>query len=120
MESENGGVVYVCPCCNVRSYESNGGCSSCDFNVQNNAIGPDDMHIEARQCDWCNIVGINDLSQTQGACHNCDWTGPEQKEDICPGCGDTDCMAAACPLCGGRYVLIASTTLSALLAARES
>jgi hypothetical protein len=73
------------------------------------AVATPQLYAEARRCDLCDHIGINDASTTQGACHNCDWTGPEQVEDKCPGCGETDCMAAACPECGGRYALVAST-----------
>ena len=33
-------------------------------------------------------------------------------EDKCPKCGDTDCMAAACPECGSRYALLADTRIA--------
>ena len=70
------------------------------------------VYVECRQCDVCDHIGINDASTTEGACHNCDWQGSEPIEDKCPGCGDTDCMAAACPECGGRYALIADTRIA--------
>lgn len=69
--------------------------------------------VECRRCDVCDHIGLNDASETQGACHECDWRGPEQIEDKCPGCGKTDCMAAACPECGGRYCLITEHVIEA-------
>lgn len=63
--------------------------------------------VDVRRCDVCDHIGICDASETQGACHNCDWQGPEQVEDKCPECGYQGCMAAACPECGGRYALLA-------------
>lgn len=69
------------------------------------------LRAEARECRECNHVGINDESP-ESACHSCDWSGGHQAEDKCPGCGDENCMAAACPKCGGRYVLIAEAKLN--------
>jgi len=71
------------------------------------------VHVEARRCDVCDHIGVNDASTTGGACHNCDWQGDEQQEDLCPGCGSHSCMAPACPECGGRYCLVASTEVTA-------
>lgn len=67
--------------------------------------------IECRQCVVCDHTGISDLGANSAACHGCDWQGAEPVEDQCPGCGKTNCMAAACPECGGRYELLASKTL---------
>jgi hypothetical protein len=69
------------------------------------------VEVECRQCDNCNHAGINDMSATAGACFDCDWRGPEQAEDHCPGCGRHGTMTAACPRCGSRYTLIASANL---------
>ncbi|WGX44974.1 LysM peptidoglycan-binding domain-containing protein [Pseudomonas aeruginosa] len=69
-------------------------------------------HIEVRQCVNCRHIGINDAAD-YAACHDCRWTGPEPDEDKCPGCGSENCMAAACPECGGRYELVAETDISA-------
>lgn len=69
------------------------------------------LRAEARQCDNCNHVGINDSGVGIGACHDCEWQGPEPIEDKCPGCDSENCMAAACPKCGARYVLLAEENL---------
>lgn len=68
-------------------------------------------YAEARQCASCRHIGINDSSGT-AACHDCDWRGPEPAEDKCPGCGSVNCMAAACPECGGRYELAAEAKVA--------
>jgi len=72
----------------------------------------DKLHVECRECGNCGHVGINDSSDTQAACHNCDWTGAEPSEDHCPGCAQTNCMGAACPKCGALYQLLADTVLA--------
>lgn len=72
-------------------------------------------YVEARQCANCRRIGINDSSGT-AACHDCDWQGPEPTEDKCPGCGNTNCMAASCPDCGGRYELMAVANVAAPVA----
>ncbi|HHJ2088520.1 TPA: hypothetical protein ACQGXR_005690 [Pseudomonas aeruginosa] len=69
-------------------------------------------YAEARQCVNCRHIGIND-SADYAACHDCNWTGPEPDEDKCPGCGSENCMAAACPECGGRYDLVAEANITA-------
>lgn len=74
------------------------------------------VYVEARQCDECQHGGINDSATGVAACHECDWTGPEPEEDRCPGCQRENCMAAACPQCGGRYVLVASEEIAAPVA----
>ncbi len=69
-------------------------------------------YAEARQCVNCRHIGIND-SADYAACHDCNWTGPEPDEDKCPGCAGENCMAAACPECGGRYDLVAEANITA-------
>ncbi|MFG8814708.1 hypothetical protein ACEPW0_03350 [Pseudomonas aeruginosa] len=69
-------------------------------------------YAEARQCVNCRHIGINDAADYP-ACHYCRWTGPEPDEDKCPGCGSENCMAAACPECGGRYDLVAEANITA-------
>lgn len=71
------------------------------------------IYVEYRQCDQCQHGGINDAAAGLAACHDCDWTGREPVEDKCPGCQSEDCMAAACPKCGSRYVLVASEDIAA-------
>ncbi|RTS82225.1 zinc ribbon domain-containing protein [Pseudomonas aeruginosa] len=70
-------------------------------------------YAEARQCVNCRHIGINDAAD-YAACHDCRWTGPEPDEDKCPGCGSENCMAAACPECGGRYELMAEANIAAV------
>lgn len=65
------------------------------------------LYVEARQCEDCDHLGINDSSDTVSACGDCDWQGPTPDEDKCPGCGHENCMAVACPICGGRYRFLA-------------
>lgn len=74
------------------------------------------VYVEARQCDECQHGGINDSADGLAACHDCDWTGPEPDEDKCPGCHRENCMTAACPACGGRYVFVASDDVTAPVA----
>ena len=74
------------------------------------------VYVEARQCDECQHVGINDSADGLAACHDCDWTAPEPDEDKCPDCQRENCMAAACPQCGARYVLVASEEIAAPVA----
>ncbi|HGM7376861.1 TPA: hypothetical protein ACKQGQ_006081 [Pseudomonas aeruginosa] len=74
------------------------------------------VYVEARQCDECQHGGINDSATGVAACHECDWSGPEPEEDKCPGCQRENCMAAACPQCGARYVLVASEEIAAPVA----
>jgi len=69
-------------------------------------------YVETRQCDACNHIGINDAASGLGACHDCDWQGTDPVEDKCPGCGNQNCMAAACPKCGARYAMIAEANLA--------
>ncbi|MDY1243472.1 hypothetical protein ACM7OQ_13820 [Pseudomonas aeruginosa] len=69
-------------------------------------------YAEARQCVNCRHIGINDAAD-YAACHDCNWTGPEPDEDKCPGCAGENCMAAACPECGGRYDLVAEANITA-------
>ncbi|GEM_PF-4867670 len=74
------------------------------------------VYVECRQCDECQHGGINDSASGLAACHDCDWAGPEPTEDKCPGCQSENCMAAACPKCGARYVLVASDDITAPIA----
>lgn len=67
------------------------------------STAPEAVHVECRECRRCDHVGINDESDTQAACHDCDWSGPSPAEDKCPGCARENCMGAACPKCGGLY-----------------
>ena len=53
------------------------------------------IYVEVRECEGCNHIGINDAHSAVGACHECDWSGPEPVEDKCPGCGRENVMAAA-------------------------
>lgn len=69
-------------------------------------------YAEARMCANCQHIGINDAAD-YAACHDCNWTGPEPDEDKCPGCAGENCMAAACPECGGRYDLVAEANITA-------
>ncbi|HEJ2419628.1 TPA: hypothetical protein SL248_003407 [Pseudomonas aeruginosa] len=69
-------------------------------------------YAEARMCANCRHIGINDAAD-YAACHDCNWTGPEPDEDKCPGCAGENCMAAACPECGGRYDLVAEANITA-------
>lgn len=69
------------------------------------AVQGEPIEVECRQCGACGHVGIDDHRDDHAACHGCDWKGPEPEQDKCPGCGKTDCMAAACPACGSRYEL---------------
>lgn len=71
------------------------------------------IYVECRQCDVCQHGGINDAAAGLAACHDCDWTGADPVEDKCPGCQSENCMAAACPKCGSRYVLVASEDIAA-------
>ncbi|WP_457935165.1 hypothetical protein [Pseudomonas aeruginosa] len=68
-------------------------------------------YIEVRQCVNCRHIGINDAAD-YATCHDCRWTGPEPDEDKCPGCAGENCMAAACPECGGRYELVAEANIA--------
>ncbi len=68
---------------------------------------PNQVYVECRQCDSCDHIGINDSHEADAACNSCCWNGPSPAEDKCPGCGDENCMAVACPKCSGRYDLLA-------------
>jgi len=72
----------------------------------------DKVYVECRECARCGHIGINDSSDTQAACHNCEWTGATPAEDHCPGCAETNCMAAACPKCGWCYALLAEADIA--------
>ena len=69
------------------------------------------VHIEVRECEGCNHIGIDDAHSALAACHECDWSGPEPVEDKCPACDRENVIAAACPDCGSRYVLATSKTI---------
>lgn len=69
------------------------------------------FYVEARQCEDCDHLGINDSSDTVSACSDCEWRGPTPDEDKCPGCAHQNCMAVACPICGGRYRFLADRWL---------
>ena len=71
------------------------------------------IYVECRQCEECQHCGINDAAEGLAACHNCDWSWHEPEDDKCPGCQSENCMAAACPECGARYVLVASEEIAA-------
>lgn len=72
------------------------------------AAKPNQVYVEARQCDRCDHIGINDGHNTDAACgHSCGWSGPSPTEDKCPGCGEKNCMGVACPKCSGLYTLLA-------------
>lgn len=73
-------------------------------------------YVEARECGACGHVGINDSSDTQAACKNCDWSGDSPTQDHCPGCAQNGTMTAACPKCGSQYRLLADSTICAVLA----
>ncbi|MCM2543874.1 hypothetical protein ACVCII_24185 [Burkholderia glumae] len=68
---------------------------------------PNQVYVECRQCESCDHIGINDSHEADAACNSCGWNGPSPAEDKCPGCGDENCMAVACPKCSGRYALLA-------------
>lgn len=70
------------------------------------------LYVEARQCEDCDHLGINDSSDTGSACGDCEWQGPTPDEDKCPGCARHNCMAVACPICGGRYRFLADRWFS--------
>ncbi len=72
------------------------------------------IRVEARECDECGHLGINDADDASAACSRCGWSGPEPTEDKCPGCGEEGTMCAACPECGGRYALKAEADIAAL------
>lgn len=73
----------------------------------------DALYVEARECNNCQHVGINDEHQTDAACNMCSWSGPSPKEDHCPGCGQDGTMTTACPKCCHRYILLAEARLAA-------
>lgn len=74
--------------------------------------GENSLYVEARQCEDCDHLGINDCSDTNSACGDCEWQGPTPDEDKCPGCGHENCMAVACPECGGRYRFLTDRRLA--------
>ncbi|WP_341667392.1 hypothetical protein [Alcaligenes sp. SDU_A2] len=81
--------------------------------AQQSAISADWRFVEARECSSCGHVGINDSSSDNAACSECDWIGPMPETDRCQGCERESVMTAACPKCGDRYNLLASSTTQA-------
>lgn len=64
-------------------------------------------NLGKRICDSCYHNGDDaDASITESYCGSCGATVAYPKTDLCPACGDTNCMMLACPECGGRYSLI--------------
>ena len=43
-------------------------------------------YAEARECEHCNHVGINDSAEGVATCVACQWIGDSPKEDKCPNC----------------------------------
>ncbi|MEV2025715.1 hypothetical protein ABZR41_15280 [Pseudomonas aeruginosa] len=64
------------------------------------------------QFDCMQLQRNHHRDRANAACHDCRWTGPEPDEDKCPGCAGENCMAAACPECGGRYELVAEANIA--------
>lgn len=60
---------------------------------------------EKRCCDECGHTGIDGGSTSESYCGACGSTVPYPSNDLCPSCGETNCMLIACPECGGRYSL---------------
>ena len=71
------------------------------------------MYAEARECEHCNHVGINDSAEGIATCVACQWIGDSPKEDKCPDCEAEGTMTASCPKCHHEYRLIADATLAA-------
>lgn len=70
-------------------------------------------YAEARECEHCNHVGINDAANGIASCTACKWNGDSPKEDKCPDCEAEGAMTASCPKCHHEYRLIADATLAA-------
>lgn len=70
-------------------------------------------YAEARECEHCNHVGINDSAEGVATCVACQWIGDSPKEDKCPDCEAEGTMTASCPKCHHEYRLIADATLAA-------
>lgn len=70
-------------------------------------------YAEARECEHCNHVGINDAANGIASCTACKWNGDSPKEDKCPDCEAEGTMTASCPKCHHEYRLIADATLAA-------
>jgi primosomal protein N' len=68
-------------------------------------------YAEARECEHCNHVGINDAANGIASCTACKWNGDSPKEDKCPDCEAEGTMTASCPKCHHEYRLIADATL---------
>ena len=69
-------------------------------------------YAEARECEHCNHVGINDSAEGVATCVACQWIGDSPKEDKCPDCEAEGTMTASCPKCHHEYRLIADATLA--------
>lgn len=65
----------------------------------------DNNTLEKRCCDECGHTGIDGGSTSESYCGACGSTVPYPANDLCPSCGETNCMLIACPECGGRYSL---------------
>ena len=65
----------------------------------------DDKAPEKRYCDDCGHAGTDGGSTEESYCGGCGRTVPYPEEDLCPACGETNCMLIACPECGGEYML---------------
>lgn len=75
------------------------------------------VYAEARECNHCNHVGINDSADDIATCTECQWSGGSPKEDKCPACEAEGTMTASCPKCHHEYRLLADATLAATLPA---
>ena len=51
-------------------------------------------YAEARECEHCNHVGINDSAEGVATCVACQWIGDSPKEDKCPNCEAEGTMTA--------------------------
>ncbi|KWR82510.1 hypothetical protein [Pseudomonas sp. PI1] len=71
------------------------------------------IHVEARECIGCGHSGINDAADGFATCSACAWIGKEPVKDECPKCQRENVMAAACPMCHCRYILIADGHIKA-------
>lgn len=77
-------------------------------------------YAEARECEHCNHVGINDAANGIASCTACKWNGDSPKEDKCPDCEAEGTMTASCPKCHHEYRLIADATLAATQPAAQA
>lgn len=95
-------------------------CQECNGTGEVNATHPAEgvpaqavAYAEARECEHCNHVGINDAANGIASCTACKWNGDSPKEDKCPDCEAEGTMTASCPKCHHEYRLIADATLAA-------